>query len=206
MYSQIEETCVCGGFEEVTCCSYCSIVSLLKFNGVEVERWGTGKAKTIRHLIKELNSGETVFNEDDSSRLVRCLSVASAVIYYEDEDNEKLYKLKETKQEFKDGRVKVRENVSSVSEKMNPCENPTDAILRGISEELNIKNVNTISVINMGGTTETLYSESYPTLLSQYNMYKFLVYLNKDQFCIDGYKEEQEDKTTYFNWVECVFE
>jgi len=197
--NNIAEYCVCSESKietEKSCCSYCSFISLLNFNGIEIERWGKGKAKTINHLINEINEGTCVLQEDDNSLLVRCLRVATAKIYFE--INETKYILKEEKQVFKDGRIRKRTNDSSLSEKINPDENPKDAIIRGIKEELGIQNE--VIITTYETTSEEMYSDSFPTLLSKYEIYSFNVHLTEEQFNIDGYIEEQEDKTTYFIW------
>lgn len=197
--NNIAESCICSESKIETkesCCSYCSFISLLNFNGIEIDRWGTGKAKTIKHLIKEINDNECILQEDENSMLVRYLRVATAKIYFE--INETKYILKEEKQVFKDGRIRKRTNDSSLSEKINPDENPKDAIIRGIKEELGIQNE--VIITTYETTSEEMYSDSFPTLLSKYEIYNFNVHLTEEQFNIDGYIEEQEDKTTYFIW------
>jgi len=198
--NSIVEYCVCTESKnetEESYCSYCSFVSLLNFNGIEIERWGTGNAKTLKHLIKEINNNECVLEEDENSMLVRLLKVATAKIYFE--TNEAKYVLKEEKQVFKDGRTRIRTNVSSLTEKMEANEKPKDSIIRGVKEELGIQGE--LKITTHETTSETIYSESYPTLLSQYEIHSFNVYLTEEQFNMNGYKEEQEDKTTYFVWI-----
>jgi len=194
--SYISENCVCDG--QTTCCSFCRFTKYLEFYAIEIHRWGTNNAKTIQHLIKEINEEETILCENDDGLLIRQINVVSAKIYFETNEGIK-YILSEDRQVFTDGRIRTRQNDSSVSEKMKPNENPEYAIKRGIQEELNIQG--DIVIIPYEKTTSTNYSDSYPTLLTQYTMHRFIVHLNETQFNINGYFEAQQDKTTYFIWI-----
>jgi hypothetical protein len=184
-------------FIDYSSCSYCSIVNYLKSNRVDTDQWGSGKAKTTKHLIEEINKGESVLVMNKDDQLTRCLKVVSAMVYFTDKDGIK-YTLKEQKQIFKDGRIRTRINIGSVSEKMKPGEDASVAIVRGIYEELGIQG--DITLFAMGETTKSACSDSFPTLLTEYITYHFEVHLTEEQFNIDGYLEEQEDKITYFVW------
>lgn len=194
--SYINETCVCDGLTNH--CSFCRFTKYLEFYAIEIHRWGINSAKTIQHLIKELNEEESVLCENDDGLLIRQLNVVTALIYFETSDGTQ-HILREENQVFGDGRMRQRENKdSSVSEKMKPNENPEDAIKRGIQEELNIQGE--LIVTKYETTTKTNYTDSYPTLLSQYNIHRYRVHLSKEQFNADGYIEKQQDKTTTFVW------
>jgi len=167
--------------------------------GINTTEWGTGKTKTLAHLQKEIESGETVLITDSEGRLLRKVMVGNADVYYRSPDG-KEYRLREAKQVFTDGRERCRDLNSAVSEKMKPGENPKDAMIRGIEEELGIKG--DIFLTDEGIDDETIMSPSYPGLHSRYICHRFSVVFDDDQFNPEGYVERQPDKSTYFIWKE----
>lgn len=171
----------------------------LESAGIDVSKWGKGQAKTLEHLQKEIENGETVLVTGEQGELLRKVVVGGADIYYVSPDGKK-YRLKEDKQVFKDGRERKRDFGQAISEKMKPDENPKDAIVRGVREELGIEGA--IALTEIGVDEQLLSSPSYPGLQSQYIRHKFEVTLNGSQFNPNGYVEEQEDKSTYFVWEE----
>ena len=112
----------------------------------------------------------------------------------------KTYRLTEEKQVFKDGRERRRNFKGAVQEKMKAGENPKEAMIRGIWEELGI--TDSIELEEQEKTEETLDSPSYPGIRSRYIRHNFKGTLSEEQFNLDGYIEEQEDKSTYFVWEE----
>jgi len=168
-----------------------SCIELLTRHGIDVALYGTGKAKTIAHLVKEVNEGECTLISSDKG-LVRELNVVSAMVYYE------TLVLKETKQVFADGREKVRTKDSSVSEKLQPGEDPWEGLKRGITEELAIQGE--LDIVQLDTEVVERESDSFPGLLGRYNLYKFNVYLTPEQYQPEGYMEIQSDKVTYFGW------
>lgn len=171
----------------------------LKQAGIDISSWGTGEAKTLEDLKKEIECGETVLVTGKKGELLRKVEVCDANVYYISPEGKK-YLLREDKQVFKDGRVRRRHLGQSVSEKMKPGEKPADAMIRGIQEELGIKGK--IAITEIGTDEQTIGSPSYPGLQSQYIHHKYEVFLNAEQFNPDGYVEEQKNKTTYFVWEE----
>lgn len=171
----------------------------LEYAGIDVSEWGKGQAKTLAHLQKEIESGETVLVIGEQGELLRKVVVVSADIFYIAPDGKK-YRLKEDKQIFKDGRERKRDLGQAVSEKMRPNEDPKSAMIRAVREELGIEGE--ISLTEIGIDEQLHSSPSYPGLQSQYVRHKFEVTLNDQQFEPDGYVEEQEDKSTYFVWEE----
>ena len=170
---------------------------LLSNAGVDISIWGTGGFKTIEHLAKEIDNNEIILAENEQGELIRISEVVASSIYYIDDINK--YRLKEQKQVFLDGRVRIRpSNGQSVFEKMKFGEDPTQAMIRGISEELgidadiNLKHINTVQ--------DTADSKSYPGLQTKSTTHFFDVILNSEQFNPRGYTEEQSDKITYFVW------
>lgn len=171
----------------------------LESAGVDISEWGTGQAKTLADLQQEIESGETVLVTGKEGELLRKVTVGGAEVYYITPEGKK-YRLKEEKQVFKDGRIRRRDWDQTVSEKMKPDENPRDAIIRGIQEELGIEGE--INLTETGIDEQILTSPSYPVLQSQYICHKFETVLNDEQYNPNGYIEEQSDKSTYFTWEE----
>ena len=167
--------------------------------GIDTSVWGTGQAKTLAHLQKEIESGETILIKGKEGELLRKVVVGGADVFYVSPEGKK-YRLKEDRQVFKDGRERRRDLGQAVSEKMKPDENPNDAIIRGIREELGIGGE--IILTETATDEQLLTSPSYPGLQSQYIRHKFEAILNQKQFKQNGYVEEQPDKSTYFIWEE----
>lgn len=171
----------------------------LETAGIDVSEWGKGQAKTLAHLQKEIESGETVLVTGEQGELLRKVMVGGADIYYVSPGGKK-YRLKEDRQVFKDGRERKRDLGQAVSEKMKPDEDLKDAMIRGVREELGIEGE--ISLTETGTDEQLLSSPSYPGLQSQYVRHRFEATLNDQQFQSEGYTEKQEDISTYFVWEE----
>lgn len=186
-------------FERVNEAALNVLKQQLKGAGVDISQWGSGQAKTSAHLQKEIESGETVLVSGKEGELLRKVVVGGADIYYTSPDGKK-YRLKEEKQVFKDGRERRRDLGQAVSEKMKPDENPKDAMIRGIREELGTEGE--VILTETGTDEQLLTSPSYPGLQSQYIRHRFEAVLNDEQFRQDGYVEGQVDKSTYFVWEE----
>ena len=167
--------------------------------GIDISSWGTGQAKTLAHLEREIENGETILIEGENGELLRRVVVAGADIYYQSPEGKK-YRLKEERQVFKDGRERHRDLGQAVSEKIKPDEEPEIAMIRGIKEELGISGEITLTKIRTD--EQKIISPSYPGLESQYINHKFQTILTDKQFRPEGYIEEQTDKSTYFIWEE----
>lgn len=173
------------------------LTNKLKEYSVPIEEWGTGDAKTIDHLFDELKNEECNV-EDKGGYLVRSIEFVGIKIYYKDKNNVTWY-LKEDKQEFKDGRVRRRNMLASVSEKMKFGEDTLISAIRGIREELGF-NVEGHQLIKMRDLFYNGGSQSYPGLRTKYKGHQFTCFLNDDQFNENGYIEVQKDKSTFFKW------
>ena len=167
--------------------------------GIDVSQYGKGQAKTLADLQQEIEKGETLLATDKEGKLYREVRVCGVDIFYISPEGKK-YRLKEEKQVFKDGRERRRDLGQAVSEKMKPGENPEEAALRGIKEELGI--ADNIKLEDFSDDKQILVSPSYPGLKSEYNRYVFKTILNENQFKPEGYTEEEGGKTTYFVWEE----
>ena len=166
-------------------------------HGIPVDSWGTGNAKTLKHLYNELQEGECSLS-DEGEYLTRYIEfVGIKVFYKKDEVN---YLLKEDRQEFNDGRVRRRKMPSSVSEKMKSGEDPLVSAIRGIEEELGIR-VESSQLTKRRDINYDGSSISYPGLTAKYKGHQYTCYLTDEQFDINGYIEVQSDKKTFFTWV-----
>lgn len=173
--------------------------NLLENKGIDTSQWGKGEAKTIEHLQREIEEQESILLIDDSGELIRRVMIVGADIYHTFQDG-KTYRLKEDRQVFNDGRERRRDYGHAVSEKMKIDEIPEAAMIRGIREELGIGG--NIELTKTLADEKNIFSPSYPGLNSLYIRYEFEVLLSDEQFNIEGYVEEQDDKKTYFIWEE----
>ncbi len=169
----------------------------LRARSVPLELWGTGSAKTIEHLLSELNSGESTL-ASEHGRLLKIGTGACLNIYHV--ENGRTLRLREEKQVFEDGREKVRADLlMSVGEKMVPGEDPIEAAYRALREELGITERLPLSP-QPGFVKGPLPSTSFPGVYSQFHMYVFDVYLPDRWYKLEGYVEHQKDKNNYFVW------
>lgn len=171
----------------------------LQSAGIDTSTWGTGSTKTLEHLAKEIADGETTLLVNENGELRRVVVVGTALVQYNSPDG-KTYILREEKQVFKDGRERRRNMEQSVFEKMKPDENPEEAMVRGVQEELGI--TTPVHLTEVGTDEQNISSPSYPGLISQYIKHHFKTTLNDDQYKPEGYIEEQSDKSTFFVWKE----
>lgn len=169
----------------------------LKNSGIDVSRYGKGKSKKIEDLFKEIKDNETVLINEDG-KLLRKSQIVNVEILYKDKEGNK-FVLREQKQIFNDGRERKRDHLlGSLSGKMKVNENPKESIIREIQEELGISGQ--IDVLDNGYDEETIKSQSYPGLLTNYVTYRFVANLLDKDFKSDGYIEKTDSLTTYFVW------
>lgn len=163
---------------------------------VPVGEYGTGKYKTIGHLYKEIKEGETILTEEDGGLVRRVEFVGAKVIYRASEGTLRLY---EAKQVFKDGRVRVRNNMPySAAEKFKVGEDLNEVLVRGMEEELGI-HVDP-SQFAFYNKKEVENNDDYPGIRSFHIGHEYIVNLNKEQYKPEGYIERQDDKDVYFEW------
>lgn len=58
--------------------------------GIDTSSWGTGQAKTLAHLQKEIESGETILITGETGELLRRVVVGGADIYYQSPDGKNI--------------------------------------------------------------------------------------------------------------------
>lgn len=175
------------------------LTELLKKHNIPIKKWGNKDAKTLDHLLEEINSGECVLYEDENSKLIRSTNVIGVEVIFVDKTGS-VYRLVEDKQVFKDGRKRKRDLNVSVAEKIQTDEDPEQAAERAVQEELDIKSE--INLIFIKKEDINRASNSYPGLKSCHQTYYYQLTLNHEQYDKNGYVEEQKDKTTYFVWVQ----
>ena len=165
--------------------------------GLPIEEWsGNNGTKTTRELFAELEAGETGLEYTPSGEIARVVEIGAGDIWY------KNLRLVEDRQVFNaDGTKKRRPYLhGAMSEKMKAGEDPYEAVLRGIEEELGITGDFKLGEDEVVSTTKK--SPSYPGLMSTYKTHKIRVEIDDASFKPEGYLEIQEPKTTYFVWKE----
>ena len=172
------------------------LIEILHAAGIDTSLFGKGSAKTLKDLKKEIDLGESILLYNANNELIRCVEIVTADVFYRD-DNGNIWQLKEEKQIFKDGRIKIRVREKALSEKVRPGENSHEAIRRGLKEELGISPK---EIERKEKSLQSFISWSYPGLQSTYISHHFIVEIEEKDFHRDGYREEQEEKTIYFVW------
>jgi hypothetical protein len=169
--------------------------TLFSTHNIPTELWGMGSAKTLEHLLTEVNEGESILTVNEQNVLVRKVALVSIIVRYGE------FTLKEWKQVFKDGRSRQRDIVG-IGEKLKPNETPTRAMNRGMHEELGIDRRYFRRVGSFVRTTRNEQSRSYPGLMCVYTVHTVTVEIDSVVFKASGYVERQSDKITYFKWVQ----
>lgn len=176
------------------------VKGMLTKHAIPFHTWGKGEAKTVEHLIKEVEDGECTLIEDAEGRLLRKLETIVLWVWYTNQQTKERHLLKEAKQVFIDGRERIRNfpDSNSLAEKVKPGEDIDKGVIRALREELGVQE--DIRMTNKGDKTYEKISMSYPGLSSQYIVHQYTVDISSKDFQPEGYKEEQPDKTTYFAW------
>jgi len=164
-------------------------------------KYGQGPAKTVHHLLKEVQEGESSISFDAKGNLHREVHVLWVDVFCS-LSNGDLYRLTEDRQVFKDGRadnVKRRTLSTSLGEKLKPGEDPEEAVERAIAEELGIENG--LQEVHYLETEDTEHTpDTYPGLKSFYHNFKYAAVISESAFNPEGYIEDQPDKTNYYVW------
>jgi hypothetical protein len=172
------------------------LAALLTKYKVDINLFGVGKAKTLDHLLKEVNSGEAELTKCNGE-LLRRLSVLNITVLAQHKADR--YRLIEDRQIFKDGRERRRQLSASLSEKLQEDEGLLAACKRALKEEIGVS-VYTHTT-NATTSVERVESPSFPGITTEYNLSHVEVLIDPSEYRKDGYTEEQKDKTTYFVWL-----
>jgi hypothetical protein len=167
---------------------------LLKY-GIDISCFGKGQAKSLDHLLTEVEGGEAILIERGNA-LVRQIAVLNIDVFTDVGGRRRLV---EDRQEFSDGRVRRRKLPASLAEKLHEGEDLHESIPRALEEELGVRMFSIISPISE--KVETGESPSYPGLLSEYIVYSVEVLIDETEYRED-YRETQTDKSTFFIWAE----
>jgi len=145
------------------------LTTWLESQGLDVSAWGTGSAKTVGHLYKEIEGAESVLSFDIDG-VLRLLAVAKVRIFLPGRPELVLHELSQI---FPDGRERKRNLL--LSEKMKAGEDPTEAAYRGILEELETVLVESSEIDMVGDSLvkkqERNTSPSFPGLMVVYDLY-----------------------------------
>lgn len=174
-----------------------SLRAYLVSHGIDVDRFGTGDAKTLEHLWREVSRGECQLVQREG-RLVRV--VYGVAITIRARRNGQTLILREDRQEFRDGRVVRRGLRGSLGEKGLPGESPSRIARRALAEELGIDWVDSLTIPAPIHRETTEISRAYPGLLSNYLTAVFEIDFGPGLADWSGYVEEQLDKVTHFVW------
>ena len=174
-----------------------ALETTLRSAGLDLDSWGQGKAKTLAHLHKEIMEGESTVNLTENG-VERRVGVAGVDVLYDDQAGN-TFRLVEDRQEFSDGRVRRRQEETSLSEKLKVGEDPEEAAKRALAEEIGVANIDSFHVLGHKEVERT--SDSYPGLASIYDVYTYAAVLGPEDFNSEGYIEEQPDKINYYIWT-----
>jgi len=175
---------------------------LLTDHGVHYWTWGRGESKTLAHLEKEVEDGESVLIEENG-RLIRQVRILNIDVlfhtgYFFFESN--WYRLKEDRQEFSDGRIRRRNLPSSLAEKLKAEEVPCrGSVARALREEIGFQ-YRPFYCRKIREWEEEKDSPSYPGLFMRAEISLWLASLLQEDCNENGYVEIQEDKKTFFVW------
>lgn len=182
--------------------------SFLSTHNIPIDTWGQDKAKTVDHLYREIKRQDSQLIQENG-RLIRKLKFIEVNV--EVEMMGKRLRLVEDRQVFNEGKHNQRtrrrpEFKSAVKEKIHLHEEPNQAVVRAIKEEIgrlwSEHDLNLISPCKIDQRAIKRESMSYPGLPTHYDGHFYHLQLPRPLFSPDGYKEIQPDKTTYFVWKE----
>lgn len=178
--------------------------SALMDAGLPIDKWGEGPTKTYLDLWNEIAEGEsemicpqTFEARSEYGEIIRQTNVLGIDVYAESDG--KVYRLKEEKQVFNNGRgERKRELLTSLAEKIKLDENHEQAVLRAVEEELGVLNLDSLyktDDVELWKTTPT-----YPELPSKLMIYCYAVIIADSDFDPSGYVEDQPTKQVFFTW------
>ncbi len=175
------------------------VKGMLLKHGVDISSWGQDSTKNIEELVTELNSGESSLDET-SDGLLRRVRVLALDVFVRVGDT--VFILVEDRQEFQDGSVRRRNLSTSLGEKLKFDGSPEQTARRALSEELGIGEFY-VRDLRLGHIEESpRESGGYPGLPTNIAKHYAAVMIDPAVYRAEGYKEQQERKTTYFKWLE----
>jgi len=140
--------------------------AILAQYGVATSSWGSGSAKTVGHLLEELQRGEAFLGKTKDGRLVRETAVVCLDIFAGGQFLREAFQLF-----YQDGRRRERKLDATTGEKMRPGETPQDAVRRLIREEFPVLRLQPPEDLTSGDTVfREAESGSYPGLPTRYRL------------------------------------
>lgn len=176
---------------------YYEFVDILTRARVPLDDYGKGAAKTIQNLHREVVSGESVMQVNDTYELTRDVNVVWIDVVCS-LSNGDVYLLREDRQEFKDGRVRRRSTPSSLGEKMQAGEDLDQAIIRALSEEIGVNAID--GLYKVSESKEKFTPPTFPGLETTYASHSYVAVLPEAAFIAEGYVEHQAEKDNYYVW------
>lgn len=182
--------------------------SYLSLHGVPIHLWGQDDAKTVAHLYQEIKRQDSQLIQEDGE-LIRKLKFVEVDVQIT-MHNQRL-KLVEDRQVFNEGKPNQRlrrrpQYPSAVKEKIHFQEDPDQAVIRAIKEEIGrLWFEHDLDLLKPEKIQERQFKKeslSYPGLLTFYHGHYYHLELPKPLFDPGGYQEIQPDITTYFVWKE----
>jgi predicted NUDIX family NTP pyrophosphohydrolase len=172
------------------------IDALLAQHNIPLETWGVGEAKTLAHLYCEIEAGECRLVEHEGS-LLRLIAGVAVRIYHPQEGKGLI--LLEDRQIFSDGRIRRRQDLIGLGEKMKTGEDPIQAARRVFTEELQITEEVPLDYLGQS-SRGPVTSNSFPGLFTSYETHLFDAEMPVSLYR-DEYTEVQPDKTSFFVWT-----
>ena len=160
------------------------LTAILKQNDIDPSLFGTGVAKTLDQLVKEINDGETEFSTMPLLRVVRVLILALV------RDGKTLVETNQFwhKTDIRDSYS--RQRFCLVAEKIERGEFPEAAVRRALKEELGIEV--TFADCTFAYSTEIRDSLSYPGVKTKYITYR------TEMVAPESISSESFEHTEYF--------
>lgn len=177
--------------------SFDQLIYVLHEGNIPIDEYGTGAAKTVEHLLNEIHEEESIISVDSKGTVHRTLRVVWIDVLCT-LSNGQTYRLKEDRQEFKDGRTRKRVLQSSLGEKLKATEDANTTVYRAAQEELGIQSLEKVEHID--DEEETYVSGTYPGIQSTYAIHKYVAVIHESDFKPEGYVEHQSDKSNYYIW------
>jgi hypothetical protein len=161
--------------------------------GVDPSSWGLHNTKTVQNLWTEIALGESALQDDPPLRVIQ-------VVHIIVRNGNRI--LVERKQNLGSNGSRYRNQPPS--EKIRPGENPIDAALRGIEEELQVQR-DRIRLLDspLSKPEEVRESNSYPGLETKYIIYEVPVEISRlpdKDFWTDESIENRSDPVTKHHW------
>lgn len=175
------------------------LVGILQKHNIDVQSFGKGKAKKADELLGEIANGETVLSVNPKGELQRNIRTLAIDVKCRDAIGRALI-LYEASRRSHDGRDLSRKQRDSITEKLLAAEEAdANSVARALKEELGITNGYQITA-QSAPKMITRISSTYPGLLTECELHKFTVWLDKRVFKPEGYIEDDGRKVTEFKW------